>query len=70
MKNESIQQICCNHCGYEFARVEEQGGKQKLIVHPPELALKVLSKQPDVFVAVCPKCKYETVIDIELLRRF
>jgi Zn ribbon nucleic-acid-binding protein len=70
MNNNSIQIIQCQNCGHELARVEEKGDKKQLIVHPPKLDLHILSKQPDVFVAVCPGCKSETVVDAELLKRF
>ena len=70
MNNNPMQIIQCNNCGHELARVEEKGAKKQLIVHPPGLNLHVLSKQPDVFVAVCPRCKSETVVDAELLKRF
>lgn len=70
MKDKLIKQICCSRCKYEFANVVERDGKQVLVVCPPELQLKVLSRNPDVFVAVCPKCKYETVVDMDLIRRY
>ena len=70
MNNNPVQVIQCNNCGHELARVEENEGKKKLIIHPPGLELHILSRQPDVFAAVCPECKSETVLDAELLKRF
>lgn len=70
MNNNPVQIIQCNNCGHELARVEEKGGKKQLIVHAPKMELCILSKQPDVFAAVCPKCKYQTVIVSELIRQF
>jgi len=70
MNNNPAQTIQCNNCGHELARVEEKGDKKQLIVHPPKMELHILSTNPDVFATVCPKCKSETVVDAELLKRF
>lgn len=61
--------IVCEQCGYEFARVEDKGGKQSLVVHQ-KMKLLYHANEPKKCEAVCPKCHHHTEVDIELLRRF
>ena len=62
--------IVCEQCGYEFARVEEKSGRQHLTVHPPEMKLIIISKEPMKAAVECPECQHRTEVDMELLRRF
>jgi DNA-directed RNA polymerase subunit M/transcription elongation factor TFIIS len=62
--------IVCEQCGYEFARVEEKHDGQSLVVHPPEMKIIIVSKEPMKAEVECPKCQHRTEVDMELLRRF
>ena len=62
--------MTCEQCGHEFARIEDRAGRLALVVHPPEMKLVCLSKEPLELVAECPKCGHRTMVDAELLKHF
>ena len=70
MKENLVKIIHCEKCENEFARIIEISDKKELVVNEPEMKLMCLSNNPKKYVAVCPKCQYQTAVDIQLLRGF